>query len=70
MLPVPTLKLESVIWYGDDTVPDVVFVPFKTIVSADTNGAEVAVYSIAAEKIMAHRHKVLFDSRSNLQADL
>ena len=30
LLPVPTLKLESVFWYGnDDTVPDVVLVPFK-----------------------------------------
>ena len=32
LLPVPTLKLESVIWYGDDdTVPDVVCIPFKTM---------------------------------------
>ena len=31
-LPVPALKLESVIWYGDvDTVPDVDCTPFKTI---------------------------------------
>ena len=32
MLPVPALKLESVIWYGDDdTVPDVDWILFKTI---------------------------------------
>jgi len=47
LLPMPTLKLERVIWYGDDdTLPDVFCIPFKTI------AFDVVPVKVVAENVL------------------